>query len=154
MYWSIYLTVLWVGWWACIAAAMVLPRLIRITLGNVAPELRFYIDLLAAVHRYCAIVGWTVANWILFNQLVNKQAGTTEQAGNDGPHITSIIVRGRQTSLSLSNRYAGSSSLCPAAWFGIFLCSIVLLVEKVCIQLIAHSFHQSVPTRRSDSGRT
>lgn len=65
-------------------------------LGSVAPELRLYIDLLSAVTRYCAIVGWTVLNWILFNQLINKQAGSQSDSTGDGPHITSIIVKSTQ----------------------------------------------------------
>jgi len=60
-----------------------------------------------------------MANWICFNQIINKNSGSDKTQG-DG-RVTSQLTQ---------------------AWFGIFLSSAILLGEKLVIQVIARSFHK------------
>jgi len=43
LYWSIYLTVLYVGWFGSVAAARLGPKILLFTVGIVAPESKHYI---------------------------------------------------------------------------------------------------------------
>ncbi|KZP03648.1 hypothetical protein FIBSPDRAFT_844740 [Athelia psychrophila] len=62
-WWSIWLTVIWCGWWACLAFSRVIPHILRGTIGLVAVGLRRYIDWLTALSRYIALFGWSLANF-------------------------------------------------------------------------------------------
>jgi len=63
LWWSIYLTVLWCGWWGALAAAMLAPHVLYHTLGVVAPELKHYIAYLSNVKRFAALAGWGLCHF-------------------------------------------------------------------------------------------
>ncbi|KZV69518.1 hypothetical protein PENSPDRAFT_676041 [Peniophora sp. CONT] len=119
VWWSIWLSVVWVGWWASLAASMILPIFVRATLGVVAVSLRRYIDWLTALKRYLALFGWTLAVWISFQPLINK----------------------RQDS-DASSSSKSALDLAAKLLFAIYICAGVLLFEKFSIQWIATKFHE------------
>ncbi|PSR78148.1 hypothetical protein PHLCEN_2v7557 [Hermanssonia centrifuga] len=119
LWWSIWLSVVWGGWWAALAVSMATPRLTRNTLGVVAVGARRYIDWLEALHRYVALFGWTLAIWISFQPLIN-----TRQSKSADQSAVNII----DTAAKLL--------------FAFFLCAAVLLGEKFSIQWIAGKFHE------------
>ncbi|KAI0092959.1 Mechanosensitive ion channel-domain-containing protein [Irpex rosettiformis] len=119
IWWSIWLSVLWGGWWAALAASMLLPRVARVTLGLVAFGARRYIDWLEALHRYVAFTGWTLAVWITYQPLI-----LTREASNATDRDRSIL------------------SLLAKLFFAFYICALVLLGEKFAIQWIAGKFHE------------
>ncbi|KAI0000574.1 Mechanosensitive ion channel-domain-containing protein [Russula vinacea] len=119
IWWSIWFSVVWGGYWACLALAMIFPHIARNTIGVVAVGARRYIDWLGALYRYVAVFAWTLAIWIAWNPLVYSRQD--HQASPKSVEIVSFITR---------------------LLFGIYLCSGILLFEKFCIQWIASKFHE------------
>lgn len=119
IWWSIWLSVVWGGWWACLAGAMILPSIVRHTVGVVAVGARRYIDWLGALRRYVAFVAWTAAIWIAYSPLINSR-----QDKNSSPKNRNII------------------SFVGKFLFGLYLCAALLLFEKFSIQWIAAKFHE------------
>ncbi|PPR07380.1 hypothetical protein CVT26_013696 [Gymnopilus dilepis] len=115
LWWSIWLTVIWGGWWGALATARVAPSVIRATVGVVAVSSRRYIDWLQALHRYVAFFAWAIAVWASFNPLIDIHVQGTK------PSAIPIIAK-------LS--------------FGVMLCAGILLFEKFSIQWIAGKFHE------------
>lgn len=60
-YWSIWLTVVWCGWWGAALAARFIPALLTRTLGIIAPELRHYISYMKAVRLHAGATGWALS---------------------------------------------------------------------------------------------
>lgn len=58
LWWSIWLSVLWGGWWACLAGAMMLPHILQYSIGTIAPELKHYIAYLQNIKRFVAFASW------------------------------------------------------------------------------------------------
>ncbi|KAF9820412.1 hypothetical protein IEO21_01421 [Rhodonia placenta] len=119
VWWSIWLTVVWCGWWGALASSMVLPHIARHTVGVVSVWSRKYIDWLQALHRYIAFFGWTLAIWISFQPLVNTRRVPDTSSGD-----------------------AEALSTLAKLLFALFECALILLAEKLCIQWIATQFHQ------------
>ncbi|KAJ4002056.1 Mechanosensitive ion channel-domain-containing protein [Lentinula boryana] len=125
MWWSIWLSVMWGGWWAALAAARILPSIIRSTVGVVAVGTRKYIDWASALNRYVALFGWTLIMWITWNPIIDTRQEST--ASDNSKSIVSLIAK---------------------LLFGLFLCSAVLLFEKFSIQWIAGKFHEKTYAER------
>ncbi|KAG0660428.1 hypothetical protein C6P46_004610 [Rhodotorula mucilaginosa] len=115
-YWSIWLTIVWCGWWGAALTARLGPSVLKRTLGVIAPELRHYIAYVKAVQFYAGAAGWALTNWITFLP----------------------VIRSRATSDSSNN----TLYLLTQGLFGVFLSLMVLLIEKLLIQIIAHNFHK------------
>ncbi|KAH8107938.1 hypothetical protein BXZ70DRAFT_884347 [Cristinia sonorae] len=119
IWWSIWLSVVWVGWWAALAFSMVLPHIAKATLGVVALATRRYIDWLAALHRYVALLGWMLAVWISYQPLINtRQRADASDASKKSVDTLAKLL------------------------FGFWVCTCVLVFEKFSIQWIAGKFHE------------
>lgn len=119
LWWSIWLTVVWAGWWAALAATRILPILLRWTLGAVAASTRRYIDWVAALRRYIALFGWTITircTWLLLI-VINQRRDISDDIKNTTSRIGNFL-------------------------FGLFICAAILLFEKFSIQWIAGKFHE------------
>ncbi|KAK4048978.1 hypothetical protein OIO90_005613 [Microbotryomycetes sp. JL221] len=115
-WWSIWLTVVWCGWWGAALAARLAPKLLQWTIGVVAPELNHYILYVKAIRFYVGAAAWALVNWISFLPLIRSRA-----TGSSSNNTLSLITQGL---------------------FGIWLCLAILLIEKLVIQVIAHNFHK------------
>jgi hypothetical protein len=51
LWWSIWLSVLWGGFWASTAAFLILPGVWRSTIGSIVPSARKYTDVIRALGR-------------------------------------------------------------------------------------------------------
>ncbi|KAF9520315.1 hypothetical protein BS47DRAFT_1446349, partial [Hydnum rufescens UP504] len=122
LWWSVWFTVIWVGWWAALAFAMMIPHVLRATLGAAALSLRKYFDWLTAMRRPVALVAWSTAIWVSFNPLIYSRL-TPSDANRFPSSKSSLFTVGRLA-------------------FGIMLSSIILFFEKYCIQLVAYRFHE------------
>ncbi|KAI0305411.1 hypothetical protein B0F90DRAFT_1808688 [Multifurca ochricompacta] len=112
IWWSIWLTIFWCG-------MMLLPRIVRHTVGVVAVGARRYIDWLGALHRYVALFSWSLIIWIAWNPLIDSRQDA--HASTRSVQIINFIGR---------------------LLFGIYLCAALLLFEKFSIQWIAGKFHE------------
>ncbi|KAH9058802.1 Mechanosensitive ion channel-domain-containing protein, partial [Lactarius vividus] len=119
IWWSIWLSIFWCGWWASLAGSMILPRLAKHTVGVVAVGSRRYIDWLGALHRYVALFAWTLTIWIAWNPLIDNRQDA--KASAKSARIIDFIGK---------------------LLFGIYLCAALLLFEKFSIQWIAGKFHE------------
>lgn len=119
LWWSIWLTVVWVGWWAARAVSLVLPHMARHTIGIVAVGARRYIDWLQPLGRYIALFAWSLAVWVSFNPLVNTRREPGATAGD-----------------------AQALSTAARIFFAVLESAVILLAEKVAIQTIATKFHE------------
>jgi hypothetical protein len=119
LWWSIWLSVAWGGWWAALAAARILPKLVRLTLGVVAVGTRRYIDWSAALHRYVALFAWSMGLWISWNPLIDRR-----RVSDPSPNSVDVI------------------RLIGRLLFALYLCTGLLLFEKFSIQWIAGKFHE------------
>ncbi|KAH8995736.1 hypothetical protein EDB92DRAFT_1933964 [Lactarius akahatsu] len=119
IWWSIWLSVFWCGWWASLAGSMILPRLAKHTVGVVAVGSRRYIDWLGALHRYVALFAWTLTIWIAWNPLIDNR----QDAKASAKSVRIIDFIGKLL-------------------FGVYLCAALLLFEKFSIQWIAGKFHE------------
>ncbi|RXK40282.1 serine/threonine protein kinase [Tremella mesenterica] len=119
IWWSIWATVVWVGFWVSTAVFLMLPSIWRNTVGSIIPTARAYTDVVRNLGFYAKLIAWTLANWISFTPLLIN-------------HYT-----GDQSATSRNDLTTFANVL-----FGIFLCTIVLAVEKLIIQLIALQFHR------------
>ncbi|EJU04320.1 hypothetical protein DACRYDRAFT_20889 [Dacryopinax primogenitus] len=118
LYWSIWFSVVWAGWWAAFATAMIFPRVLRATVGVVLLGARKYIDFLQVCERYVAFLGWSIAIWISFTHMLELFAQPTNPLNSA---LTTI------------------AGICEA----LFISSVILLVEKLIIQYIALAFHET-----------
>ena len=118
--WSIWLTIAWVGWWAAMLVAMAAPHVLKHTIGQIAPEARHYIDYLFALKKTLSAALWTLAMWISFQPLILSQGPGDRSTG---------------AGLTLSQMTKGL--------FAFWICAIILLVEKLIIQVIAYNFHKT-----------
>ncbi|EKM54463.1 uncharacterized protein PHACADRAFT_258317 [Phanerochaete carnosa HHB-10118-sp] len=119
LWWSIWLSVVWGGWWASLAASMILPLLARHTVGTVAVGTRKYIDWIAVLRRYVAFASWTLACWIAFQPLINTRQ--EQDASQSDQHAVDLLAK---------------------LLFAFFLCAAILFGEKFVIQWIAGKFHE------------
>ncbi|KAI0256318.1 hypothetical protein BJV78DRAFT_1117812 [Lactifluus subvellereus] len=119
IWWSIWSSVAWGGWWASLAVATILPHIARHTVGLVAVGARRYIVWLRVLRRYVALFAWSLAIWVAWNPLID-----TRQDPQASP-------RSKQT-----------ISFIGKLLFGIYICTALLLFEKFSIQWIAAKFHQ------------
>lgn len=99
--------------------AMIGPHVLKHTIGAVAPELRHFIDYFFALKKSLAAFLWSLANWIAFQPLINSQ----------GP-----ADKGTGAGLTLSQ--------ITKFLFAIFICSIILVVEKFLIQVSPASLYK------------
>ncbi|KAJ9104747.1 hypothetical protein QFC19_003888 [Naganishia cerealis] len=119
LYWSIWLTIVWAGWWAALAAAMMLPHFIRVTLGTIVPGARAYVDIFRALTRNVAFCLWSLAIWVSFQPLLkNTFVGDTNSTSYSDLNVFQRLI------------------------FGLFIVSLITGGEKIVIQLIAYRFHQ------------
>ncbi|KAL4264733.1 Mechanosensitive ion channel protein [Pleurotus pulmonarius] len=119
LWWSIWLSVVWGGWWGALAASRIFPSVLRSTIGVVAVATRRYVDWMEVLHRYVALFAWTLVNWVSFNPLIDRrQEGEVSDNSRRAVDVMGKLL------------------------FAFFVCSAVLLFEKFSIQWIAGKFHE------------
>ncbi|KJA19910.1 hypothetical protein HYPSUDRAFT_842053 [Hypholoma sublateritium FD-334 SS-4] len=124
IWWSVWLSVVWGGWWAALASARIAPIIIRSTVGVVAVSSRRYIEWLQALHRYVALFAWSIAVYVSFQPLIH----------NNQPKDGDAIAPSTSSEAAIS--------LFAKILFAIVICATLLLFEKFAIQWIAGKFHE------------
>ncbi|TFK75422.1 hypothetical protein BDN72DRAFT_757999 [Pluteus cervinus] len=118
-WWSIWLSVVWGGWWAALAGSRLLPVVMKATIGVVAVASRRYIEWASALHRYIALFAWSLAIWISWNPIIDIHQSA--DASDKSQKVVKLLGR---------------------LLFGILVCILILLFEKFAIQWIAGKFHE------------
>ncbi|KAG9039695.1 hypothetical protein FRB95_007122 [Tulasnella sp. JGI-2019a] len=122
LWWSLWTTTVWVGWWGALAMAMLTPKILRVTIGMAARSTRHFIGWVENLERTMAFYAWSLGIWISYQPLINSRISTADKAEFQGS--------------------ANALDLIAKLLFGIMLCSATLLAEKFAIQFIAYKFHQ------------
>ncbi|KAI0371035.1 hypothetical protein BV20DRAFT_942709 [Pilatotrama ljubarskyi] len=116
--WSIWLSVVWLGWWSSLATFMILPKLLRNTVGVVILTVRKYSDWLEVLHRYAAFATWTIVIFVSYQPLINATQRTDNSTSQQSVDTMSKLL------------------------FALMLSACVLFGEKLAIQFIAAKFHE------------
>lgn len=116
--WSIWLTVVWLGWWIALAAGMMFPHFLNYTLVAIIPSMSKMVDVFGRLTRNVAFVLWSIAIWASFTPIIINNF-----VGDQGTPSRSTLT------------------LIANLAFGLFLSSLVIGGEKLLIQLIAYQFH-------------
>jgi small-conductance mechanosensitive channel len=119
LWWSIWLSVGWVGWWASLAASRILHEIGKSTIAVIAVDTRRYVNWIQALHRHIAFFGWSIAIWVSWTPLISYREDTVPGDGS-----------------------ARAIGLVGRILFALLVCSGILLCEKVAIQWIAQKFHE------------
>ncbi|GMK54215.1 hypothetical protein CspeluHIS016_0108010 [Cutaneotrichosporon spelunceum] len=119
LWWSIWLTVVWCGFWASKAVFMIVPHVWKQTIAVIIPSAGRFTDVVKNLGHYGKIIIWSLVSWISFSPLISRR------------------FEGDQESTSRANL-----NLIANLLFGFFLCSLVWGAEKLVIQLIALQFHR------------
>ncbi|WVN85447.1 uncharacterized protein L203_100593 [Cryptococcus depauperatus CBS 7841] len=118
-WWSIWLSVVWVTFWAATAVFMMAPTVWKNTVAAIIPSAKQLTDIIAALDRYFKLIFWCLAIWISFTPLIiNHFSGDPNGASKSNLSTIAKLL------------------------FGLFLCSIILCAEKLVVQLIALQFHR------------
>ncbi|PWN30528.1 hypothetical protein BDZ90DRAFT_229542 [Jaminaea rosea] len=161
-WWSVFLSGAWMSWWICRAFSGLGPRLLQKMLGSVAVAtelgVRKLLDYFIACEVYVALFLSTVAVWVLWLTIIwdHYQSPTKYTVGSTevnplASNGTTTATGSTNTSASNSNGTASTSELFVTIsrfWFGLVLCTALLLVEKMAIQSVAYSFHQATYSDR------
>ncbi|CAO1613955.1 unnamed protein product [Jaminaea pallidilutea] len=166
-WWSVWLSGIWLGWWICRAIAGLLPRIFKKTVGSVQAATRLgvrqMLDYLISAEFYVALFLQTVLIWVLWLTIVwNHYSSPAKYAasGDANPLASNgTLVNGTAASTSSSSTSTSLDSTSNLLvtisrfWFGLVLCTALLLVEKLIIQTIAYNFHQATYADRLSASR-
>lgn len=114
LWWSIWLTVVWLGFWGAKAAFMMFPAVWKQTVVVVVPTMQKYTDVARNLGRYAKLVVWSLVMYVSYQPLIDRRF----EGDRD------------------SNKYS-NISLIANLLFGFLLCMIVYALEKLIVQLIA-----------------
>ncbi|KXN90591.1 hypothetical protein AN958_03831 [Leucoagaricus sp. SymC.cos] len=132
-FWSIWLSILWAGWWFALVISWIWHRLLLIFVHVFNfYRLERYVNWLEYLHGYLALFAWAAALWITWVPLIADR-----QLGNNGQDSNSRSVR----AINLGGRL----------FFALAGCTAILLCEKTAIQWIAMKFHERSYKRRIDA---
>ncbi len=155
-WWSIWLSSIWIGWWACRVGAIMIPRILRWTVGNLHQKMRRYTEFLIVTEKYVAFFLWTILLFALWLAIVIGNFQGADKAAIEAAPLTPGNSTSTSTSSSSSSRTTyintNDQSSWPSTsdimlsgyrlWFGVCLSAAILLAEKLFIQGIAYNFHR------------
>lgn len=154
-WWSVWLSSIWLGWWICRVGAIMIPRILRWTIGNIHQRMRRYTEFLIVTEKFVAFFLWTILLFALWLAIIIGNFQGPDKAAIESAPLTAS----NQTTTSTSKSSSHSSFLTKQSddswpstsdimlsgyrlWFGVCLCSAILLAEKLLIQGIAYNFHR------------
>lgn len=167
-WWSVWLSTSWAGLWVCYCIATVIPFLSRKWVGVLSIALKRYITYAEATRCYVTFALWTFVVWIIYvstvfehfpgyssidtsqiDPLISSNSTNTSTISTRIPSAAPILMP--RASEIASNPIRAAELDSNAAWltsisrllFGLIICSVILLAEKVLMQTIAFSFHQT-----------
>lgn len=154
-WWSVWLSSIWIGWWVCRVGAIMIPRILRWTVGNIHQKMRRYTEFLIVTEKYVAFFLWTILLFALWLAIVignfqgaDKAAieqasltptNSTSTAGSSSSGPTTVVTQ------KSDNSWPTTSDIMLSGyrlWFGVCLSAAILLGEKLFIQGIAYNFHR------------
>lgn len=114
LWWSIWLTVVWLGFWASKAAFMIFPTIWKHSIAVIVPAAKQYTDVARNLGRFAKLILWSLVMYISYQPLIDRR------------------YEGDRDSNAYSN-----INLIGKLLFGLLLCTVVYGVEKLIVQLIA-----------------
>lgn len=155
-WWSCWLSCIWVGGFVCRAAAGFIPRLFKRFLGPTSITYHYGVrripDYLIACEGYLAIVFQSIlvyALWLtlVWNHYQTQTTSSADSAANPLGNSLGSTLNSNSTITYINSSTTSTDSTTELLitisrfFFGVLLCSVLLLFYKLIIQLIAFSFH-------------
>ena len=154
-WWSIWLSAIWLGWWACRVGAILIPRVLRWTVGNLHQKMRRYTEFLIVTEKYVAFFLWTILLFALWFAIIIGNFQGADKAAIESASLSPTNSTSTGSSSSANTTYISQkndNSSWPSTsdimlsgyrlWFGVCLSAALLLAEKLFIQGIAYNFHR------------
>ncbi|PWY97273.1 hypothetical protein BCV70DRAFT_202991 [Testicularia cyperi] len=148
-WWSIWLSSIWIGWWVCRLGAIMLPHLLRWTVGHFGQKMRRYTEFLKVTEKYVAFFMWTLVLFALWFIIIIGNFQGAEKAAIESasltPTNTTTTSGTTVVSTTDSSSWPTTSDVMLSGyrlWFGVVLSAAILLAEKLLIQGIAYNFHR------------
>ncbi|SJX62625.1 uncharacterized protein SRS1_13424 [Sporisorium reilianum f. sp. reilianum] len=150
-WWSIWLSSIWIGWWACRVGAILIPRILRWTVGNLHQKMRRYTEFLIVTEKYVAFFLWTILLFALWFAIVIGNFQGADKAAIESASLSPTNSTSTTTGTTVINQKNNDSSWPSTSdimlsgyrlWFGVCLSAAILLGEKLFIQGIAYNFHR------------
>ncbi|KAH5126823.1 hypothetical protein HBI38_046460 [Parastagonospora nodorum] len=114
LFW-IWIEIIWLSFWAMKIVAHFLPNIFEFLIGVVSPGVRKYALLLRAIEKPLSFVLWMIVNQATFPALVRPVAGKARP---------------------------GWISVMQSVLLGLLVSTVIILAERVLIQLISISYHR------------
>ncbi|KAH8732474.1 Mechanosensitive ion channel-domain-containing protein [Phaeosphaeriaceae sp. PMI808] len=114
----IWIEIIWLSFWAMKIVAHFLPNIFEFLIGVVSPGVRKYAMLLRAVEKSLSFVLWMIVNQVTFPVLVRPIP--TRRGADEPPWISTM----------------------QSVLLALLVCTIIVLAERVLIQLISISYHR------------
>ncbi|KNG49468.1 serine threonine protein kinase [Stemphylium lycopersici] len=114
----IWIEIIWLSFWVMKVVAHFLPKVFEFLIGVVSPGVRKYAQLLRAVEKPLSFVLWMIVNQATFPALVRPVPGRT------------------------GDKYPGWINTMQSVLLALLVCTIIILAERVLIQLISISYHR------------
>ncbi|CAH7675285.1 Mechanosensitive ion channel-domain-containing protein [Phakopsora pachyrhizi] len=120
LYWSIWLSITWLGWWFGLVIGSLVPHLFKHTIGiALSPTfVEKWFGYLSSMRKPIMGIVWSFSTWLSFNL---------------------FIIKNNNSSSPNNKKYL---NLTLQALFGIYVSSCLLVAEKLLIQIIAGEFHK------------
>jgi hypothetical protein len=110
----IWIEIIWLSFWVMKIVAHFLPNIFEFLIGVVSPGVKKYALLLRAVEKPLSFVFWMIVNQATFPALVRVEPGRT----------------------------AAWTGTMQSVLLALLVCTIIILAERVLIQLISISYHR------------
>ncbi|KAL5117514.1 hypothetical protein ACEQ8H_004544 [Pleosporales sp. CAS-2024a] len=115
----IWIEIIWLSFWVMKIVAHFLPRVFEFLIGVVSPGVRKYALLLRAVEKPLSFVLWMIVNQATFPALIQPIPARTD-----------------------ADKRPGWISVMQSVLLGLLVSTIIILAERVLIQLISISYHR------------
>ncbi|KAI4626245.1 uncharacterized protein J4E87_004746 [Alternaria ethzedia] len=114
----IWIEIIWLSFWVMKIVAHFLPNIFEFLIGVVSPGVKKYALLLRALEKPLSFVFWMIVNQATFPALIRPVAGRTGE------------------------NYPGWIGTMQSVLLALLVCTIIILAERVLIQLISISYHR------------
>lgn len=157
LWWSIWLTIAWLGFWAAKLVCMAIPHIYKQTIVVIAPAAGKYTDVVRNLGKYFKYVLWSLAIWIAWNPIiinhcqryVDGRLETYQDAAKANASLANATLLDNWGDAPETSGWS-NISLAGKIIFGVWLCTLIQLAEKLIVQLIAFKFHEDSYADRID----
>ena len=135
----------WLSLWVSKLVAKFLPAVFQFLCGIVSSGTRKYASVIQALEIYLSLSGWALASLATFVPVMTRNPTQRAQAATYRQHNNSTNPAIKNHALLFENATAvkGWESVVQSILAAFLVASLILLAEKLLIQLISISYHRT-----------